>query len=241
MLLQFFIVATAHADVATAERNFKKEFVNIPTSFKFSESPFEGFYLAQSPTGRTLFTEDVSVSGNLDSWELNQKGKITNLPADATLRNLRKKLKTDWMIQLDASTGDQKVIIISAPDCPVCKAQEKDLLKFGSQLNAVIYIVPMTLAAHTVGEDPFTNATLCEGNPLQTWNDAMSRNKIASSNKRCLTSNWASVVMSHTFEQAKDGRTRVRTPAMIRSDGSVMYGWDQNMNLAAVKLKLGIN
>jgi hypothetical protein len=241
VFLQFFIIATAHADVATAERNFKKEFVNIPASFKFSESPFEGFYLADGPDGRILFTEDVSISGDLGTWELNEKGKIKPLPAEATLTNLRKRLKTDWMVKMDTSSGDQKVIIISAPDCPVCKTQDNDLRKFGKQLNTDIYIIPTTLAGTHTYDNPFTRAVMCEKNPLQTWNDAMSRNKIAKSNKECALSVWASVVMRHTFAVTKTGKTHFRSPAVIRSDGSVMYGWDQNMDLASVKLKLGIN
>lgn len=231
----------ARAGLVEAERNFRKEF-RVSPEVRFDESPYNGMYMAKDPLGgTTLFSETMAFVGFGNSWEVKEaSGKIVKLSGVASevmKTELRKTLKTDWMVQLLPSSSPNTIIVISAPNCPYCRTQEKDFQKFSQQLDTKIVIIPTLLGANS---QPFINSVLCAADPLRIWNEAMTRSIFPTSAASCRSADWASIVMTHAFKPAAGGRMEVRTPAVIRPDGSVAYGWEANQSLLAVKLKLGI-
>ena len=235
----FALIASAHADLADSVKIYKTIF-EVSATERFTASPFDGFYLSQDATGNRLFSADVSITGYLDSWEKTVNGQDIKVPAESVKKLLRTQINTDWLIKLDVGSGHQRVVIISAPDCPICQLMEKDLRKFSKQLDASIYIAPLTLAAMLRNEDPFSNAAMCGTNPLQTWNDAMSRRNIQKSNNQCLKATWVRTLAFHTWTGDGHGMVDMHVPAIIRQDGSSSVGWPPNMDLTAIKSTLGI-
>ena len=185
----------------------------------------------------------MTINGYGPNWEVRENlkspefRKLAPEETQAIWRLLRNNLKTDWMVLSPYSKGEQSTIVISAPNCPSCKVLEQDLKKYGQSLGANVHIVPMLLGK---GSDEFANAILCSNNPNSLWAESWSMGgRYPSSNAECQKSRWAELVAYHTFER-KGTQIQVRTPTIIRNDGSLHYGWNSGSSLAEVKERLGL-
>ena len=232
----------AHSGLVEAEKNFRKEF-RVSPEVRFDESPYNGLYMAKDPMGGVkLFSENMVYVGFGNEWELKEaSGKIVKLSgvvaAEVMKTELRKTLKTDWMVKSGSQGNGDTRIVISAPNCPYCQIQDKDFQKFSQQLDTQIVVIPTLLGGNS---QQFINAVLCSADPKRIWAEAMRGNIVPKTAVSCRHADWASIVLTHTFKPAAGGQMEIRTPAIIRPNGSVVYGWEANQSLSTIKLKLGI-
>ncbi|HBH38841.1 MAG TPA: hypothetical protein DDX06_10720 [Curvibacter sp.] len=235
---------SAGAGLNEAKTNFTKIY-DIPPTVTFEESPFDGIYLLRNGSGAVnLIDEAVTINGYGMGWRVRDDIKATNFKglsapeAKALQQVLRKNLKSNWLVKSDKAGGSKSVIVISAPNCGYCQELEKDLRKHGAALGATVYIVPTLLGQ---GADRFTNAVLCGPNPDAVWKQSLSqRGNFPQSNQECQKSRWAEMVFEHTFERVNANSRRISTPAIIRADGSVVFGWSPNATLAETRQRLGL-
>ena len=239
----FIPTSSVMAGLEEAKNSFTRRY-QVSNQDRFMESPFNGYYIIENRDSQKIFNEHVIIQGFGFNWSMLddiQKGSYKTLDDDgarAVRIILRKSLKTDWMVPLIINNKSSKsVTIISAPNCGYCRQLEKELEKHGSALGANVYIIPTIL-----GPEPkrFTNAVLCNPDPLAIWKLGMLKpTDPPLTRNSCEKANWASLVENHSFEK-KGSNLLTQTPAIIRPDGSIAYGWKINQNLDDIKKTLGI-
>lgn len=231
------IAAPARAGLEEAARNFRAEF-KLPPGAQIEDSPFEGFYLLTGPEGPIrLFSEQLDFVGYGDAWEMKEGGRVMPVPppALAALKSqLRARLKTSWLPVAQAGQGKDAVVVISAPNCGYCKLQNRDLDRHGNELGLTVHVLPELLGGNSL---QFAAGVLCSADPGRAWSDAL-RGTLPRPAAECQKSRWAAIVRTHVFESAGPGKIRIRTPATIRADGSVAFGWGEKMSLAEMRQKL---
>ena len=231
------LAAPAHAGLEEAARNFRAEF-KLPPGAQIEDSPFEGFYLLTGPDGPIrLFSEQLDFVGYGDAWEMKEGGRVMPVPppALAALKSqLRARLKTHWLPVAHAGQGKAAIMVISAPNCGYCKLQNRDLDRHGAELGLTVHVLPELLGGDSL---QFAAGVLCSADPGRAWSDAL-RGTLPRPAAECQKSRWAAIVRTHVFETAGPGRIRIRTPATIRADGSVAFGWGDRMSLAEMRQKL---
>lgn len=231
------IAMPAQAGLEEASRNFRAEF-KLPPGAQIEDSPFEGFYLLTGPEGPIrLFSEQLDFVGYGDAWEMKEGGRVMPVPPPALaalMSQLRSRLKKNWLPVAQARQGKDAVVVISAPNCGYCKLQNRDLDRHGNDLGLTVHVLPELLG----GNSPqFAAGVLCSADPGRAWNDAL-RGTLPRPAAECQKSRWAAIVRTHVFEGAGPGKIRIRTPATIRADGSVAFGWGEKMSLAEMRQKL---
>ena len=248
-LFNFLILATlsvfcinANAGLPEAKANFKRKYA-VPSTAKFEESPFNGLYVVNSNGSINLFDEELTINGAGSDWEVRDdvnKQKFRQLTlqeAVAMQQVVRQNLRKDWLPSNPNINGDKSVIIISAPNCPVCQSMEKDLERNAKSIAVKIYYVPILLGQ---GSDEFTQAVMCASNPDDVWKRSLTmRNNYPKSNQECQKSNWVNMVIENTFERVNGDKHRIKTPAIIRTDGSVIFGWGGNASPSDIKTRFG--
>ncbi|MFG6441474.1 hypothetical protein [Roseateles sp. LKC17W] len=228
----------AWAGLDEAARNFRAEFKQPPGT-QIEDSPFEGFYLLTGPDGPIrLFSEQLDFVGYGDAWEMKgESGRVMPVPppALAALKSqLRARLKKHWLPVGHAGQGKDAIVVISAPNCGYCKLQNRDLDRHGAELGLAVHVLPELLGGNSL---QFAAGVLCSADPTRAWSDAL-RGMLPRPAAECQKSRWAAIVRTHVFDSAGPGKIRIRTPATIRADGSVAFGWGDKASLAEMRQKL---
>lgn len=238
-----FANSAVYAGLPEATAAFKRLY-QTPASAQFEETPFNGIYsVRQGESSINLFDEVLTLDGYGLNWEMRENLKTTDFrklvpgEAQAMWQVLRSNLKKDWMILSPYSQGEKSTVVISAPNCPVCKDLEQDLKRHGQAIGGSVHIVPMLLGKES---DGFVNAVMCSNNPNLVWTESWGmKGRYPSSNTECQKSRWVELVQYHTF-QRQGNQIQVRTPAIIRPDGTLHFGWKGGSSLSETKDRLGL-
>lgn len=242
LFLVYSSILPSHAGLREAEKNYRKVY-QASSADTFEESPFVDWYLRKDGKGgQALFSENLDFIGQGIHWQvIDSKGNFMALTGNApeVIKTvLRKALRTDWMVTSDLNSGARSIVVLTAPNCPYCRLQEKDFKKYGKQLDIKVFIIPSLLGPDSKG---FENAVLCGADPARIWKESMSRNVYPKSSTTCKSAEWAEIVRQHTGKPAPGGRINMSTPAVIKADGTVAYGWGENLSLDEIRQKLGLN
>lgn len=150
---------------------------------------------------------------------------------------LRKNLRTDWLISGGFGNGSKTVVVISAPNCGFCELQNKDLKRVAKKLDLNVLIIPQLLGN---GSDEFVSSVMCSPSPAETWSASVNRQRMPQRQAECRNAEWVGIVAGHVYESAGPGRLRVRTPATLKSDGTVQFGWPQGLSDTDISRRLGL-
>ncbi len=230
----------AQAGLDEAKANYAKIFV-VPPGAKFENSPFKHTYLLNGGNTYTLFDQDLMLSGYQQNWQMRPDGRsgwtsVNFNQAEGLKSVLRQNLKTDWMVKAAYGTGGKTIVVISAPNCPVCKQMEADMARHGKSIPASIFIVPTLLGR---GAESYRNAILCSADPQAGWLRSLQSGPYPASSSVCEKSRWAEIVIDNAFPVV-NGQFRISTPTMLLSDGSTVQGWKGGSSVAEIKRKLGL-
>lgn len=230
----------ASAGLNEAKANYARIFV-VPAGSKFENSPFNHTYLLNGGGTYTLFDQDLTISGYQQTWRMREDVKkdfvgLNFNQAEGLKTVLRQNLKTDWMVSAGYGTGGKRIVVISAPNCPICKQMEADMAKHGKDIAASIFIVPTLLGR---GAEGYRNAVMCSQNPSAGWQRSLQSGPYPSSSSSCEKSRWAEIVIDNAFPVV-NGQMRIGTPTIILPDGSIVQGWKGGSSVAEIKRKLGL-
>lgn len=216
-----------------------KNVLNVPPGSKFANSPYLNTYVRSDASSFTLFDKSMTVYGYQQSWYIREDARKPSVEmnfnqAEGIKSFLIKNVKTDWMVNAGYGTGGKNIIVISAPNCPLCKIMEADMSKAGNSIPASIYIVPTLLGKGSAG---FRNAVMCSQDPDSAWKNSFKSSAYQTSNSDCEKSRWAEIVIDNTFPSV-NGYIRVSTPSIILPNGTVIKGWGGKKTIDAIKQNL---
>jgi len=139
----------------------------------------QGVYSLQHPSGQfePYFTDEaVTMLKTNQGWQRLQGGLLP--PMNAAERQkvqaaLFQWLKLDEAVVFRYGDGSRKVVLISAYDCPSCRAMERDMEQRAKSLNATIYLFPMALNYRDVRAMDIATALWCRPDAASAWRSVM--------------------------------------------------------------------
>lgn len=228
------------ADVAKFEQSMREANRKFSGQVKVNEGAVDGYVLITTPQFDKpfAFRDDALLSGNFNFWNRIEGGQSVKLNADE-VRALKKELlaaaRTDSLVG-PVGNGKNRLIVLSAPDCPACRSMEADLKKFAAALDLSVYYLPELL------QDPqghFMREVTCSADPVKAWQQSWIVRPQPKFTPACLKS-AQNTFLAELMMIERNGQFSKSTPAIVKADGSTVSGWPRNATLASVKQFLGL-
>lgn len=167
LLLSIATLGTAHADIATVQKNLKTNFPDIPVN-SVNTTQFKDIYEVYMG-GRIVYTNDDAkyfLVGNL--IDLPNQVNITEQRQQVLSSIDVSKLPLNQAIKKVKGKGQRVIYLFSDPDCPYCKKLEAELDKVDN-LTIYLFINPITSLHPTA--DKTSKQIWCSSQPYQAWTD----------------------------------------------------------------------
>ncbi|WP_028100517.1 thioredoxin fold domain-containing protein [Pseudoduganella violaceinigra] len=147
----------AHADLSSvrsvlAERLKAKNMPFSPSSVQ--ETLITGLYRMDTGPGQAvLFVNDavtlMLITDNVTVTEWSQPVRdpqpISQEEKTELLKEMMRNIRFDKLIKIDQGNAKNKLLLVSAYDCPYCIKFERMLNTAGSKVDASVYVLPSTL------------------------------------------------------------------------------------------------
>ncbi len=144
------------------------------------ETLVQGVYSLQHPSGQyePYFTDEaVTMLKTNQGWQRLESGGLQPPMSDAEKQKVQAALfqwlKLDAAMPFRYGTGARKVVLISAFDCPSCRALERDMESRAKSLNATIYLFPMALNYRDKRAMDAATALWCRPDAASAWRSVM--------------------------------------------------------------------
>jgi len=223
VLLSGFIL-NSHAGLKEAIENYKARF-QVRDGSKFDESPFKGWYYVQRLNfDPTIFNESVDVMGFGQDWNARGlDGKYAPMTNDSVQKlqgELRKNLRTDWLVDSGIGNGSKAIVVISAPNCPACKYLNEELKLVAKRLDLRVLVIPTLL-----GRDGqmFEIDVMCSPNPSVAYVGFVRNRTEPQPQTKCRNSDWVDIVKQSVSRTQGNNRTALTTPTIINQDGTMVH------------------
>ncbi len=167
LLLSIATLGTAHADIATVQKNLKTNFPDIPVN-SVNTTQFKDIYEVYMG-GRIVYTNDDAkyfLVGNL--IDLPNQVNITEQRQQVLSSIDVSKLPLNQAVKKVKGKGQRVIYLFSDPDCPYCKKLEAELDKVDN-LTIYLFINPITSLHPTA--DKTSKQIWCSSKPYQAWTD----------------------------------------------------------------------
>lgn len=162
-------------------RKLRDVIAQRPTAVKKTAIPgLYGVYFNQADAPSQFVTRELNLIGNsaVGYTRLSGPRAGTDLELEESRRFFKALLNDipkDRLISYRYGSGERKVILFTAYDCPNCRVLERELDKRGSDLNATVYIIPLGLQYFR--RDPATLQVIrsiwCSEDPKSAWRSAI--------------------------------------------------------------------
>lgn len=200
------------SQLSTKYPNLKVESVNYIQDIKLYE-----LSLAGNP--KPAYTNQNMDYFIIDGEIIDPKNKV-NYSKDReflAVKNFIKTFPLENAIKVKYGTGERQVYIFSDPDCPYCKALDKDIHTNLSKQNITFYyfLNPLPLPGHEGAKDK-SLVILCSANPSSSWVDWMTKSILPNSSKTC--PNSVSLEKTMTFSKTNGFNS---TPIIFLDNGIV--------------------
>lgn len=179
MAALFSVVNAAQADEKAILARLRSSLDDKPSAVRPSLLPgLYGVYYGKS-LPRAYVDENFRFLGN--SWTgyqyLSGPKRGKNLTPDESrllLRDFIADIPRDRLIKYQYGKGRHVVYLITAFDCPSCRALEAEMTKRAKQLDATVYVIPTALSYE---EDPGARRAirdvLCSSDRATAWHDLL--------------------------------------------------------------------
>lgn len=212
----------AQADSSTLLSRLQTTLVQKPVALKPTLVPGFLGVLYPGDTSAEVFVDEAGtiIGSNATGYAYltgAKKGaKLDDQDAKALFYRMLKGIPKDKLITYRFGSGQRKVILITAYDCPACRKLEAAIQENRAKLNATIYIVPTALA---YGFDPQApdkiQSLLCASDPAKAWFSVMQNGKLPVS--RCNVDPASYAFLYRIFPV----RVPPSVPTAIADDGTV--------------------
>lgn len=133
------------------------------------------------------------------------------------------KINKSDLISVKYGSGEKKIFVVSAPECPACKHLEGMLFRNADRINATVYYIPIHLDGRRDSE--LTNFWCAQGDKGQAWLDYWRKGiSPVSQKEKCLYS----PIDGYVFNIFVGGKHA--TPKLVFEDGSTRAGAPTNQD-----------
>ena len=205
---------SAHADEAAIRKNLADRFPNSPAIVAVNPTPLPGIFEVYTDN-RLLYTDangDYLMMGTL----LDTRARV-NLSQQRLLELKAVKfdsLPFEHAIKLVKGKGERRIALFSDPDCPHCKALEKELANLDN-LTVYLFLMPLAdLHPQAVG---IAEAVWCAEDRARAWQAYMLEGVKPETGKTCTTP--LADIAKLAAEMNING-----TPAIILPNGRIVPG-----------------
>lgn len=212
-LASLLLTGWAHADEASIKKAVEARLKDAPIK-SVRKAPLGGLY--EVITDNDLFYTDANVSfffvGNL--IDAKTMRNLTSERVSDMRRVHFDKLPFEMAIKTVKGSGKRQLALFSDPDCPYCKALEKELAKID---NVTVYTFLYPIASLHPDAGNKAKAVWCSKDRTKAWDDLMLKGTAPSAKADC----------DNPVEKiAKLGRSLnfTGTPTLVFADGHVVPG-----------------
>jgi hypothetical protein len=175
------VVLPAHADLGSvrgilAERMAAKKVPFNPSALQ--ETLVKGLYRWDMGPGQAMmFVNDavtlMLITNNVTITEWSQPVRdpqpISDAEKQELLKEMLRNIRFDKLIKVDQGSGKNKLLLISAFDCPYCIKFERMLNTAGDKVDASIYVLPSTLNARENARASTVRNIWCANDNANVW------------------------------------------------------------------------
>jgi thiol:disulfide interchange protein DsbC len=208
------LTLSAHADEAAIRKNLAERYPNAPTIVAVNPTPLPGIFEVYTDN-RLLYTDangDFLMMGTL----IDTRARV-NLSQQRLLELKAVKfdsLPFEHAIKLVKGKGERRIALFSDPECPHCKALEKELANLDN-LTVYLFLMPLAdLHPQAVG---IAEAVWCTEDRARAWQAYMLEGVKPEAGKACATP--LADIAKLAAEMNING-----TPAIILPNGRILPG-----------------
>lgn len=168
----------ARADIQSVGAEVAKLYNNA----RVSETIFQDLYRIDfGPNSAPFYvSESVSLILETDGRQITQWTQPVNKPApisadekSGVLNAILHNIRFDKLIQLKRGKGSNRILLLSAYDCPYCIQLERMLESAGDKVDATFYIVPATLRPGEKARQENVRNIWCASDNSATWHQGL--------------------------------------------------------------------
>jgi thiol:disulfide interchange protein DsbC len=213
MLIGILIAHSAFADEETIRKTLDERYPRISIQ-SVSPTPIPGLFEVYA-NGQIVYTDkqgDYMLAGPMK--ETRNKTNLTQQRLEAVQMINFSTLPLDKAILVKRGNGERRIAVFSDPDCPYCKALEKEL---GLLDNVSIYTFLYPLEDIHPGATAKAETIWCAKDRAAAWSDYMLHSKLDSKTEPCIAPIQYIVKLGATLGMQG-------TPALVFSDGKRVEG-----------------
>jgi thiol:disulfide interchange protein DsbC len=212
-LLGLILASAAHADEAAIKQTLTERYPRIVIQ-SVVPTPLPGLFEVYA-NGQIIYVDkqaDYLLVGPLK--ETRTKVNLTQQRLEALQTIDFSSLPLDKAILVQRGNGSRKIAVFSDPDCPYCKALEKELALLD---NVSIYTFMYPLEDLHPGATAKADAIWCAPDRAAAWSGQMLKGKLDIPTEKCATPVQDIIKLGTRYSVQG-------TPAMIFSDGKRIEG-----------------
>jgi hypothetical protein len=173
------VAAPAQADLASVTTIAKKLYNNT-TAVK--ETIFKDLYRIEfGPNAAVFYINDAATliletnNVSIQNWTqpVQKSESIANPEKTKMLNAILHNIRFDKLIQIKQGKGTNKVLLLSAHDCPFCIQFEKMLAGAGDKLDISFFIIPSALDARDLQRRQNVQNIWCAPNNGKVWREGV--------------------------------------------------------------------
>ncbi len=173
--------APAHADLASATAIAKKLYNNASA---VKETIFKDLYRVEfGPNAAVYYINDAATliletnNVSIQNWTqpVQKAEPITNQEKTKLLNAVLHNIRFDKLIQIKQGKGTNKVLLLSAHDCPFCIQFEKMLANAGDKLDVSFFIIPSALDNRDPQRRQNVQNIWCAPNNAKVWREGVAK------------------------------------------------------------------
>lgn len=184
MVLPFLVLHPGQAKAGEDEsilRQLRSKIAQQPSAVKKTAIPgLFGVYFNGADAPTQFVTRDVTLIGNSTVGYMHLTGPRAgaDMAPDENRRFLLALLNDiprDQLITYRYGSGERKVLLFTAYDCPSCRAVERELEKRAGEINATIYVIPLGLTYYSRNPAAvqIVKNIWCAQDPKRAWRSAL--------------------------------------------------------------------
>lgn len=171
-------VSPAQADI----KSVSAEVAKLYNNGRVSETIFQDLYRIDfGPNSAPYYvSESVSLILQTDGTQITQWTQPISKPApisdeekSGVLNAIIHNIRFDKLIQLKRGKGTNRILLLSAYDCPYCIKLERMLESAGDKVDATFYIVPATLNPSDKARQDKVHNIWCANDNAETWHQGL--------------------------------------------------------------------
>jgi hypothetical protein len=175
------VAAPAQADLASVTTVVKKLYSN---STAVKETIFKDLYRIEFGSDAAIFYINEAATlvmatnnGSIQEWKqpVQKPESISEQERTKLLNAVLHNIRFDKLIQIKQGKGTNKVLLLSAHDCPFCIQFERMVTAAGDKLDVSFFIIPSVLNIHDPQRRQNVQNIWCAPNNAKVWREGVAK------------------------------------------------------------------